>query len=303
MSYHLKPNEPIDQEVKRIASEQVNKSIAELTDTDLDKHEKVHQFRKRCKKIRGLLRLVRPALGDTYQVENRWFRDKASEFSEIRDAEVLLETSQSLRKHAHNEVPSTYFHQIDALLRERQSVVMDEHEGRLATTLIKLSDELRSARERIEDWVLEETSFSAIQGGFKKTYQRGCHMLQDVLEVGSDEVWHEWRKRTKYHGYHLRLLRNLWKPVINARRDEIDELGELLGDDHDLAVFEQTLHKYHKQFSNTKIIEKITCLCQKRRSQLQQRAIPLGTLIYAEKPKHICRRLKIYWEVVSKPET
>ena len=247
--------------------------------------------------------MVRPALGDTYQVENTWYRDKASEFQKF----VMLKSCSKLPSHCGNMHTKKFlppiFHQIDALLRERQSVVMDEHEGRLTTTLIKLSDEFRSARERIEDWVLEETSFSAIQGGFKKTYQRGCHMLQDVLEVGSDEAWHEWRKRTKYHGYHLRLLRNLWKPVINARRDEIDELADLLGDDHDLAVFEQTLLKYQKQFANTKIIEKITCLCRNASIQLQQRAIPLGTLIYAEKPKHICRRLKLYWEVVSKSET
>ncbi|WP_339750074.1 CHAD domain-containing protein [uncultured Rubinisphaera sp.] len=151
MSYHLKPNEPIDQEVKRIASEQVNKSIAELTDTDLDKHEKVHQFRKRCKKLRGLLRLVRPALGEIYLEESRWFRDKASEFSEIRDAEVLLETSQSLRRHAKQETPSTYFHQIDTLLQDRQRVVLEEHEGKLNTRLIKLTKELWSARKGIKD--------------------------------------------------------------------------------------------------------------------------------------------------------
>ncbi|MEZ4569166.1 MAG: hypothetical protein R2849_02320 [Thermomicrobiales bacterium] len=62
MAYRLEPDEALDVGVRRIATEQVEKALAELDDSDLDRHATVHQVRKRCKKIRGLLRLVRPGL-------------------------------------------------------------------------------------------------------------------------------------------------------------------------------------------------------------------------------------------------
>lgn len=62
MSYHLEIGESIEKGIKRIAHEQLDSAIDELTDDKLDPHDVVHQVRKRCKKLRGLLRLVRLSL-------------------------------------------------------------------------------------------------------------------------------------------------------------------------------------------------------------------------------------------------
>ena len=48
----------------------------------------VHDVRKRCKKVRGLLRLVRPGLGPDYRRANADVRDAARELSSLRDAHV-----------------------------------------------------------------------------------------------------------------------------------------------------------------------------------------------------------------------
>jgi hypothetical protein len=65
MSYHLKRSDgPVQDGVRRIAVDQIDAAIAELDDKALDVHETVHQIRKRCKKLRGLIRLVRPAFAD-----------------------------------------------------------------------------------------------------------------------------------------------------------------------------------------------------------------------------------------------
>ena len=64
--------------VRRIACEQIDKAIAEIENTELPLDETIFQIRKRCKKIRGLLRLVRPSF-DGYARENAIFRDAARE--------------------------------------------------------------------------------------------------------------------------------------------------------------------------------------------------------------------------------
>jgi hypothetical protein len=49
----------------------------------------VHQVRKLCKKLRGLIRLVRPEF-DNFQKEDEFFRDAARELSYVRDAQSII---------------------------------------------------------------------------------------------------------------------------------------------------------------------------------------------------------------------
>ena len=70
MAFQILADESVEEAVQRIVREQIDKAIDEINDRELDRHETVHQVRKRCKKIRGLIRLVRPQLEDTYDREN-----------------------------------------------------------------------------------------------------------------------------------------------------------------------------------------------------------------------------------------
>ena len=110
MAYRLKNKESISTEIKRIACEQTDKAIENLTteiriasdnntdwsaDTNIveERQEAIHDVRKRIKKIRAVIRLVRDDLGkEIYQQENHCFRDAGRRLSEVRDAQVLLET-------------------------------------------------------------------------------------------------------------------------------------------------------------------------------------------------------------------
>jgi hypothetical protein len=85
------------------------------------------------------------------------------------------------------------------------------------------------------------TEFSAVAGGLCKTYGRGRNALHAAYAEPSDESFHEFRKRAKYHWYHLRLLRRIWRDMLGVQREAADELSDLLGDDHDLAVLRNTL--------------------------------------------------------------
>ena len=77
MAYRIRTkDDDVEQAVRRIACEQIDRALAEIDDDGLDFARKVHQVRKRCKKLRGLVRLVRPAL-DAYGRENAAFRDAA----------------------------------------------------------------------------------------------------------------------------------------------------------------------------------------------------------------------------------
>jgi hypothetical protein len=70
-------------------------------------------------------------------------------------------------------------------------------------------------------------------------YKRGRNRLFDAYAAPSPDNFHEWRKRTKYLWYHVRILRPLWPAVLEELANEIHELSNLLGLDHDLAVFHE----------------------------------------------------------------
>ncbi len=80
MSYRLQRSESVIQGVKRIAREQLDKALTDIKNEDMDRHEAVHQVRKRFKKIRGLIRLVRPSFEKTYRARMRSFEMRLKTF-------------------------------------------------------------------------------------------------------------------------------------------------------------------------------------------------------------------------------
>ena len=98
MGYRLRTGESAQNGIRRVISEEIERSLGEVADADLDRAHTIHQVRKRCKKIRATLRLVRGALGNTYSSENAWYRDAARRMSELRDAQAMMETYDALAK-------------------------------------------------------------------------------------------------------------------------------------------------------------------------------------------------------------
>src|SRR5262245_44527647 len=96
MAFCLSADESVDDGIKRIVNEEISQTIKNIDNLKLKRTEAIHEARKHCKKIRGVLRLVRTRFEDTYQFENAWFRDTAKGLAELRDAEALLETYDGL---------------------------------------------------------------------------------------------------------------------------------------------------------------------------------------------------------------
>ncbi|MEZ4520980.1 MAG: CHAD domain-containing protein [Thermomicrobiales bacterium] len=296
MAYRLEPDEALDVGVRRIATEQVEKALAELDDSDLDRHATVHQVRKRCKKIRGLLRLVRPGL-ENYSDKNQSFRDAARRLSPIRDGDAILETYDELTEIYGDLVDLRRFRTIRTTLEHRRDAVNEE------LSIDERLDEFREfCVEQLDDitgWSIDagEGGIRPILGGLRKTYGRGYDDFRIAVDEGSAEDFHEWRKRVKYHWYHLRILRDVWPSVVRARRDELDRLSDLLGDEHDLAVLSAQVEAEPHSFAGCRTIQALLGLVQQRRQELQAKARRSGRRVYAEAPNAFAARFEIYLEV------
>jgi CHAD domain-containing protein len=291
-AYRWDPTAAPAAELRRIARAQADRAIAELDLDDPD--EAVHQIRKRCKKLRALLRLVRPAAAELYRTENPMIRDLARDLSSARDDAAAVGALAELADVSDDALPA---HVVTAVL---QGLARAEVEGADAGgALDRARVELVDLRARIEtDWTLPKGArgANAVVPGFRLSYARGRDAFEDVLDDPTTEALHEWRKRVKDHWYHCRLLRPVWPPVMKARASALNDLAELLGDDHDLAVMRASLQAEPDRFGGEEVAATTTALLDRRRATLQWDATNLGRRVYADRPKAIGRRVTRWYE-------
>ncbi len=297
MSFRLRRNESVDEGVRRIARQEIGSALAKIDDECLPLDRTVHEVRKHCKKLRGLLRLVRPGFEETYRQENAWFRDAAQDLSGVRDADVLIRTFDRLVSCRPGQLDASTTDSLRGALEQHRRV-FGEQIGNLNERLDQFAHKLTEARERIADWRLERNGFDVIGAGVEAAYRRGRRTMKNAYADPTPENFHEWRKRAKDHWYHMRLLRGLWKQEMQTRRDAAESLSELLGDDHDLIVLREKLCGETIKLDGQKDrVAKILAMIDARRLELQATARPLGKRLYAEKPSELIDRLHAYWKV------
>jgi CHAD domain-containing protein len=296
MSFRLRVDETIEEGIKRIIGEQITKAVAEVDDPRLDAHETVHQVRKRCKKIRGFLRLVRSALEEgTYAEENAWFRDASRPLSHVRDARALVESYDALMERFGDQVERRTFAPVRRALTLRCRDIAAK-EADLDARLVEFKEAMHAARERMSSWHCRACGFQALASNLKKTYRRGRQAMAKAYVKERREDFHEWRKRVKYHWYHMRLLRDVWRPVMQERSDQVKELSDGLGDEHDLTVFHQILADELDTFGDPERVTLLINLINVRSAEFRFQARYLGKQVYAEKPGQLVRRLERYWD-------
>jgi CHAD domain-containing protein len=258
--------------------------------------ERIHQLRKRTA-LRSLPSDQR-ARQKTRRGEHACYREVARKLASAREAAVLLRTFDRLVEGFADHFAPEAFAPIRARLaatdRRIGAEVQLAEERRLAASL------LSEAHERAAGWQLRKHGFSLIAGGLGDTYRRARTAFSDAYAHNSIEAFHEWRKRSKDHFYHVRLLVPIWPGPLGALEAELDRLTELLGDEHDLADLEATLRSVllaepeldsHRQGAGALLV-----LLDRRRHELRREARALGEILFAERPKSLVRRFRAYFE-------
>lgn len=296
VTYRLRKNESVADGIRRVVLEQLDQAVAEIDDVARDRDDVVHQVRKRCKKIRAVVRLVRPHLGDTFARENAWFRDAARSLAGTRDIVAMLETFDALIEHHKRHGQPNQYDELRVMLTSLGGSLSDE--GSAVTQKLRTFRGLMlDARDRVTAWSIDADGFDAVAGGLQKTYERGRRGLKQVKRKPTTERLHEWRKRVKYHWYHVRLLRKIWPDPMEARAVALSTLSDLLGDDHDLAMLRETFIEHGGSVAEHDGLDGFIEMIDGRRDSLFLSAIELGRHLYAEQPDALAARFGEHWNV------
>lgn len=293
MAFRLKSKDrSVETALRRIAGEQIDKAIEAIAAHDAA--AAVHDVRKRCKKLRGLIRLVRPAFRG-YSNENAFFRDTARLIAGARDAKVMEDTFDALLHRYRDQVDRAALETV----RRRLSLEREAEAGdrSAAEKLAEVRARLENARGRVARWQLDETGWKAVEKGLTKIYGRAREAASEARTCPDGEIFHDLRKYIKYHWYHCRLLENLWPAMMRVRQEAARDLSEILGDHHDLTVFEQRLSAKPENYGQSRDVEVVIGLARTHRQALEDAAWPAIGRLLGQGPAAMAQQFEALWDV------
>jgi hypothetical protein len=316
--FYLHPDEELGEGLRRIALGQIDLASEQIEgrNGELGEHA-VHETRKAIKRLRALLRVLRDELGeDTYRREADALRNLAALLSAARDSEVLLGTLEGLMRRHPRKLGRR-----KGAARLRVALAQ-EHEREATRTLgdallrARALGELRALRVEVEGWRLSGMPGTApAERGLRGIYRRGRTRHRRVAAGKGDQVraMHEWRKSVKDLRYSAEMLsrrepssglfvvpppgrgrRRRSKPTDPERRlrrvaARADTLGELLGEDHDLALLAELARTKRGRVAGVRVGRRTRRILRKlivrRRRELRRRALRDGRELYRRRPR------------------
>jgi CHAD domain-containing protein len=285
MSYRFRIRETVPAGIRRIALEQIDQALAQLTGPGNDPVRAVHNARMCFKRLRAVLRLVRNEIGtDLYKRENALYRDAGRRLSAVWHSAAKLRTLDQLVEQCDERpILDAAAGTRERLAREHRTTVCEMFEGQL---LAEVATTLQEARTHVDTWPIEHDDFSTLMSGIWRVYKRGRKWDAFARGGFNDEDLHEWRKQVKYLWYHLRILRPCWSDMLCDLASSLQDLSDSLRDDRGLAELRFFLGD--ESFVLTGLIDQ-------RRAGLRPAVRSLGQRVYAKEPALFAAHIADHW--------
>lgn len=290
MAYRFKLNEPVGRGVRRILTEQIDRTIAHITAAAGDDlTTAVHESRKCLKRARALLRFARPQLSDDdFKNANAVLRDVGRALSTTRDLDVLGHTLALLQADDALK-PATLKKLADAISTARTETAMQHlnPEGRAA-----LAEQLTTLRAQVGDLAIEADDGCLPTAGLAAclTDCRKAYAL--AFESKRDEAFHDWRKSIQLHWRQMQLVHRAWPNYAQARIEEARAISMLIGTDRDLLMLQAFAAAVPlSKGMQSEVAHHVTQRTQALRAEAKAR----GDRLLAEGTSGFCRRLEAYW--------
>lgn len=277
MSFHLeKQDRDLTTLLRRVADRELGRALAHAPGAN----GAVHDSRKRVKKLRALLRLVRAGFPGA-QAECRLLGEAARRLSAIRDAEVMLAVHDRLAP----DLP-------DTPLRAHLAATLDA--ARADPAQLAHTDAFRAVlsdvRDRAAGWRVKGGDASVLRKGLARTRHRALLAMDAAQDDRLGEPMHDFRKRVKDIWYQARLLSPVWPAIMDPMADEAGDLGEMLGDHHDLIVFAVLLDTLPHDSADLRTRAALA------RAEIEAKAFPMGRLLLAGDPDHVAALWCDWWQ-------
>jgi CHAD domain-containing protein len=298
MSYELRNRETLGDNLSRICRKQIESAIAVAKDEVKTDDTPVHETRKHLKKARAALRLVRKEIGrGLFQEQNRCLRDVGRLTSDIRDAEVRLQTVRQLQ-----EVTQCHGRSAYGKLETMLTLELENFMAAFAEWQIQAVPMLEQAVLAVDRWTLDQFNCEQLSRAVQASYKRGRQALAEATANPSAENFHAFRTRAKTLWYQLRILRPVNPVVLKSLAEDLRSLADLLGRAHDLSFLGARLRTEHGKSKWQREGQRLLAIIEVSQSDLQRGAAELAQHFFAERPRDFGSRVTTWlqeWESKS----
>src|SRR5213594_188225 len=295
MSYQLRNGETLGDNLSRICRKQIEAAICIAKDEVKTDDTPVHEMRKHLKKARGALRLVRKEIGHgLFREQDRCLRDVGRLTSEIRDAEVRLQTVRQLQEVTQRHRRNAYG-KLEAML----TLELENFMAAFAEWQTQAVPMLEHAGSGIDHWTLDQFSCKQLRGAVQASYKQARKALAKATANPTTENFHAFRTKAKTLWYQLRILRPINPIVLKTLSDDLRSLGDLLGRAHDLSFLGERLRSEHGKSKWQREGQRLLAVIEVSQSDLQRGAAELAEHFFAERPRDFGSRIASWlqdWE-------
>lgn len=287
MSYELQPDEALADGIRRICCTEICKAVGIADGTRQTDDTPVHQIRKYLKKARAALRLVRKEIGrSAFRQQDHWLRDAGRLVSEVRDAEVRLDTVRQLQSIKPRRGRAPYARLEQMLTLELENFVAAFAEWQSQTLPL-----LQQARNATETWTVAHFDADQLRRAIQVSYKRARCALNVARKNCLPEAFHEFRSAAKVLFYQLRILRPINPVVLTNLADELKAVGELLGRAHDLTFLEERLRRDDGHSAWHREGQKLLAVLEVSQNDLHRAAADLAERFFAERARDFGSRI------------
>jgi len=284
MSYELRRKQNLGPNLRRICRKQVENALEIVRGEREARDSPVHQTRKHLKKARAALQLVADEIGSSrFKKQDHRFRDIARLISDVRDAEVRLETVRQLQ-----EITRRTSQQI---FRKTEKLLIAELEHFMAAFAgwqRQAAPQLEKLQQEIEAWPIEDVDCKQIRCAVQHSYKSARAALDCAKTKPSAENFHEFRSEAKWLLYQLRILRPINPLVIRPLITDLDSVGQVFGRSHDLCFLSERLRRDDGQTEET---HELLTMLEASEVELQSRGVDLAERFFEERPRAFGHRL------------
>jgi hypothetical protein len=296
VGFRLKQDQPVADEIRRIVIRQFELAAGELRDVGNPNDDAaIHRARRRMKKVRALIRLVRPTLGDTFDRVDRRLRKTAHLLAPIADGQGIVHALDELADKYRSDFSPAVFDTIRAGLVERE--VRADRKAKVDRLLQRVRSALRKERNRVAIWEPKGGGFRDIADGLETGYRRARKALATALKHPTADNYHRWRRRVKDSWFHVRVIETRCGNRLASYERRLETLDECLGQYHNFALLRGILAA--DPFVSRQETARRLRLIRRYQAELRQRARSLGTSAYRERPGHFVRRVRALWRLAN----
>ncbi len=280
MAYLIRRKEPVDTELRRVLAEQNRRALGLLRNWQENPRVHVHQARQGFKRIRALLRLVRPGALYVYRVENSFYRDLGRGLAYARDSEAVIDALGLLEERISGPLAQDSLRMMRSGLdqraaRERECEAHDLA-GRIDTACAALSE----ASRRIRHLPFGDLRRKHLRCGADASVASCVAALDRVRRNGTDGDFHAWRKQVKYVYHQSRLMREMRPRWASGSSARLDALAGHLGCHHDLVVLEDLLRRQHDALNIDVHLRSMRNAVRTAKGHFAREALDLGGQIF-----------------------